>query len=223
MEASSPLGCITGLWRYPVKSLRAEALDVAAVTADGVAGDRRCALVVATPEHARYGKPYRGKEDERLHLTSRISAATDWGSARGVALEAAEGGPFFDDAPISLIVDLWLRQAERIAHTPLEPLRFRPNVFARAEATFFASERELVGATLAAGDVRLRVRAPIKRCVTITYDLASGSPLPHVLRELASERDTILGVYCDVLAAGTLTLGDALTTASGDPRALSRA
>src|SRR6188472_4105109 len=35
---------VAGLWRYPVKSLQGETLDVAGVEADGVVGDRRWGL-----------------------------------------------------------------------------------------------------------------------------------------------------------------------------------
>jgi uncharacterized protein YcbX len=37
------------LWRYPVKSLQGERLDLAAVTTAGLEGDRRFALVDAIP------------------------------------------------------------------------------------------------------------------------------------------------------------------------------
>jgi MOSC N-terminal beta barrel domain len=40
-----PVGTVTGLWRYPVKSMAAEALTTACVSWAGMAGDRRWALV----------------------------------------------------------------------------------------------------------------------------------------------------------------------------------
>lgn len=40
-----PIGAVTGLWRYPVKSMRGEELDAAEVTDRGFAGDRRYALI----------------------------------------------------------------------------------------------------------------------------------------------------------------------------------
>src|ERR1700754_156267 len=50
---------ITGLWRYPVKSMLGETVDSLAVDECGVSGDRRLALVdvetgrVATAKHPR--------------------------------------------------------------------------------------------------------------------------------------------------------------------------
>lgn len=52
-------GAVVGLWRYPVKSMLGERLDVAAVGAGGVAGDRAYALIdvetgaVASAKHPR--------------------------------------------------------------------------------------------------------------------------------------------------------------------------
>ena len=53
------VGTIAGLWRYPVKSMGGEALDVAVLTARGVSGDRVYALLdgatgkVASAKHPR--------------------------------------------------------------------------------------------------------------------------------------------------------------------------
>ena len=39
------IGRVAGLWRYPVKSMAAEALDEVLVSWHGLAGDRRWAFV----------------------------------------------------------------------------------------------------------------------------------------------------------------------------------
>lgn len=210
MEGGSPLGEIACLWRYPVKSLAPEALHIADVTIEGLAGDRQRALFVTTPEHARAGKTYRGKENNALHTTARVERARRVASTDGVAIEPRGGGPFFDAAPVSIVFDTWLTDAERLAGIALDPQRFRPNLFVRAERSFALREHDLVGATLEAGTVQLRVRKPITRCVTITYDVVSGAATPRVLSELARSRETILGIYADVHRAGTLRVGDVL-------------
>ena len=74
MNEPHPLGHVFRLWRYPTKSLRAEPLERAVVESDGVRGDRRRALVVSTPEHARTGRTYRGKEHNLLHTLATESA-----------------------------------------------------------------------------------------------------------------------------------------------------
>ena len=205
------LGELDAIWRYPVKSLAPEALGSAAVQADGIAGDRRAALFVENG-HARAGKTYRGKEHNVLHTVDRPERAIALARERGVsaALRSQSGARYFDDAPISLIFDSWIAQVERALGTTLAPLRWRPNLYARAAADFTGNEADLIGRVIAIGEVALRVRDTIKRCVTTTYDVETGEALPAVLAYVAQQRANVMGVYCEVELAGTLRAGDAL-------------
>ena len=207
MQERGRLGTISHLWRFPIKALRAEALERATLDEHGLAGDRRAALFVTSPEHARTGKTLRGKEHNLLHTVSELAAAAALAAARDVRVVTRGAGPYFDDQPVSLIVDSWLAEAEALVGMPLDPLRYRPNLFVRADPTFHGSEAALVGATLAAGEVLLRVTKTIGRCVTTTYDVETGSPEPAVLRAVAEHRGNVMGVYCTVLVPGTLVLG----------------
>jgi uncharacterized protein len=45
MQAGNAVGTVTGLWRFPVKSMLGEELDAAEVTEGGIVGDRAFALV----------------------------------------------------------------------------------------------------------------------------------------------------------------------------------
>jgi uncharacterized protein YcbX len=45
MAVSAQVGSVTGLWRFPVKSMRGERLDEAHVTEQGLVGDRAYALI----------------------------------------------------------------------------------------------------------------------------------------------------------------------------------
>ncbi len=204
------IGTLERIWRYPVKSLRGEALDEVTVESDGLAGDRTRALVVREG-HPRRGKTYRGKEDERLHLGADPLHATGAARERGVELVLRDdAGRYFDDAPVSLIVDRWLAGVSAHVGFALEPERFRPNLFVHAAPTMHLVEDDLTGRALCCGEVRLRVRYPIERCVTTTYDQTTGASTPEVLRYLAQQRSTWMGVYCDVLRAGTVRIGDSL-------------
>lgn len=203
------LGTLAALWRYPVKSLRGEPLESAAVTESGIPGDRATALFVRRG-HPREGKTFRGKEHDRLHLTLDAGTAVEMGARRGVELEPRTAEHFFDDAPISLLIDRWLDSLNAHVGYLVEPERFRPNFFVRASAGFGASETDLEGAELALGAVRLRVRAPIGRCVTTTYDPRGGGADPEILRFVAQTRESRMGVYCDVLEGGTVRPGDPL-------------
>ncbi|GAC1404890.1 MAG: MOSC domain-containing protein [Candidatus Velthaea sp.] len=211
--ANSPsmtIGTIAALWRYPVKSLQCEALAAVEVRSDGFAGDRAAALLVATPDHARAGKPYRGKENNRLHTLATPDQAHDAAHAAGVALDFVTGDRYFDAQPISLLFDAWLHEVEGRAGRTLDPQRYRPNIFAHAVPGLVRREAELMGATLGIGNVVLTVVATIKRCVTTTYDVATGEPDPAVLAVVAQQRENTLGVYCRVRRTGTIARADAI-------------
>ena len=207
------VGRIAGLWRYPVKSLKAEALQRIAVLPDGLEGDRTAALVVETPTHARAGKPFRGKESSRLHLTSDVNTAASYAADASVLVTLDRAQPrWFDAGVVSVLLDLWVRDVETLVGEPLDPLRWRPNLYVEASPGFSAREPELVGATLRAGSVELQVVDTIERCVTPTYDVATGEPLPLILEAVARRRANVVGVYCEVIEPGELARGDVITT-----------
>ena len=205
------LGEITNIWRYPVKSLAAQPLSETTVSADGIPGDRARALLVRSG-HARAGKPYRGKEHNLLHTTSDAALAAQMASQRGVSIAMAggEGSRYFDDAPVSLLFDRWVEEVGAALGMPLDPLRWRPNFYSVAAPGFAFSETDLSGAVIEAGEAVLRVRGPIGRCVTTTYDVQTGEPDNDVLLYVAQKRGNRMGVYCDVEVAGTVRVGDVL-------------
>jgi uncharacterized protein len=204
------IGTIDALRRYPIKSLAGETLDSAEIGESGIPGDRAGALFVRSGG-ARVGKTYRGKENDRLHLVSTAGAARAAAADRGVDVELRSGGNFFDDAPVSLIVDRWLDSLNAYVGYAVEWERFRPNFFVRAVDGFGDEESALAGEELELGSVRLRVRCPIERCVAITYHPRGAASDPEVLRFLAQQRNASLGIYCDVVQAGTTRVGDDVT------------
>jgi uncharacterized protein YcbX len=210
MTIGHPLGTIAQLYRYPVKSLAPQALERTEIGERGLPGDRCSALFVATHDHVRTGKPYRGKEHPLLHTTGDRAAAARLASDRGVAIDLRDDGPFFDDSPISLVFDRWIAALERVVGEPVDPLRFRANVYVRARADFAYTERELAGATLAIGNVRLRCLKPTKRCVTPSYDVETGERSDRVARAIAIDLDNVLGIYCAVERPGRVALADAV-------------
>jgi uncharacterized protein YcbX len=205
------LGRLAAIWRYPVKSLAGEALESARIEPGGIPGDRASALFVESG-HARAGKTYRGKEHNLLHTTSSPERAVEYAGERGVtvALRAEPGTQYFDDAPVSLIFDRWIDEVAEALGMTLDPRRWRPNLFAQAGSEFAYRETDLLGCAIRVGEIVLRVRDRIGRCVTTTYDVETGAPEDAVLRYVAQQRDNTMGVYCDVELAGTVRLGDGL-------------
>jgi hypothetical protein len=208
MKGRHPLGTIAHLWRYPVKSLAAEPLERTRVEAGGLEGDRREALFVATPDHARSGRTYRGKEHNLLHTVREASRAADLAAERDLEIDVRGDGPHFDAGAVSILTDTWLADLETLLAARLDPLRFRPNLFVRADPSFALREEALTGAKLYGGEVEFEVVATIKRCVTTTYDIETGVADPRVLRAIAEHRGNVMGVYCDVRRTGVIETGE---------------
>ncbi|MBV9334162.1 MAG: MOSC domain-containing protein, partial [Candidatus Eremiobacteraeota bacterium] len=152
----------------------------------------------------------RGKEHERLHLISGEEAGRAAAASRNVDVEVRKGERFFDDAPVSIIVDRWLDELNEHLGYTVEWERFRPNFFVRAARDFTQSEWQLQGADLLIGGARLRVRCPIERCVAITYHPRGEPSDPEILRFIAQRRDACMGIYCDVVEPGLASIGDSL-------------
>jgi uncharacterized protein len=203
------IGSLDAVRRYPVKSLRGDALDAVEVDRSGIPGDRSRAFFVRSG-NPRVGNTYRGKEHERLHLIAEVETALSAASARGVDVELRGGEHFFDDAPISILVDRWLEGLSGGLGYAVEWERFRPNFFVRAADGYAQTEEALVDEILQLGTVTLRVRCPIERCVTITYHPQGEPPDPRILGFLAQHRNAWMGIYCDVLEAGIARVGDSL-------------
>lgn len=199
------LGEIANIWTYPVKSLHRVEHELVAVQDDGLTGDRRAALYVNS-EHARTGKTYRGKEDNRLHLIVEPDEARSAAQARGVDVEVRAGERYFDAGKVSVILDRWIAEVEDGLGKQLDPLRWRPNFFVRSGSNL--KEKDLVGKRLGLGSVVLVVLKPIGRCVTTTYDQTTGESDPEVLGFVARERENSMGIYCDVERPGEVRRGD---------------
>lgn len=200
------IGTLLAIRRYPAKSLRGEELDETTVLDNGIAGDRRSALI--NDEGPRTGKPARGKENDRLHLQRTI----DEGHALvpHAHVEHNDDEPFFDDAPVSLILSRWLDGLSSFVGYRVEWERFRPNFYIEALDGIALDEGALTGRELQLGEVTLRVRYPIERCVVPTYDLHGGEADPRILRYVAQARANWMGIYCDVPRAGIARIGDSL-------------
>ena len=205
------LGEIAAIWRYPVKSLAGQPLATARIGTDGIPGDRASALF-AGGGHERAGKTYEGIHDDRLHLWTKAEDAVADARRRGVQLaERSGGGPYHFSLPISLIFDRWIAEVERHVGATLDPRRWRPNLVARALPAFELREEDLIGKSITAGTVVLRVVKPIKRCVVPNYDLAGGPSTPEVQNYVVRERANVMGVYCAVQTPGQTRAGDVIS------------
>ena len=125
-------------------------------------------------------------------------------------------GTFFDLAVVHLLTTATIERLRALyPEGRFEVRRFRPNIVVATEpdAQGFV-ENDWIGQTIAIGDeVRLHITGPCPRCVMTT--LAQGD-LPKdsgILRTAAQHNQANVGVYADVIAAGTLRRGDPVAVA----------
>lgn len=224
------VGHVIALWRYPVKSMRAERLHAADVSWHGLAGDRRWAFVRdgqvrsgfpwltirELPALARYQPRF--AEPGRPNASATLVRTPAGGELDVADPElAAEFGPgvrvikqdrgIFDTMPLSLLTTQTLASLGELAGTGLAAERFRPNILIEAAGDGFP-EDAWVGRELRIGSLRLRIDLRDKRCVMVTVDPVTLERNPAVLRAIARERDARLGVYGSTVEPGRVAVGD---------------
>jgi hypothetical protein len=228
------VGTVKQIARYPVKSLRGEALDQVPVTLQGLEEDRRYAFVQADSrsafpwftarERARilmYGTRVEraGLPDSAVKVTSPGGIERPIDSPELLAeLEALWGHRLYllrdhrgcyDAAPVSLIST---RTVERIAEesgTTPKPWRFRPNLLVDLPD---GGEADWVGRILRVGaTARIAITQRDGRCMMITLDPATAEAAPAVLRTVAQRHEGCAGVYGVVITAGPVRVGDAVS------------
>jgi uncharacterized protein YcbX len=225
------VGRLVDLWRYPVKSMAGEPLDEVDVSWHGLAGDRRWAFVqeglqrsnfpwLTIRERADMAHHRPRFEDAARPDDSRTLVVTPSGDELDVvdpALAEALGGGVrvikqnrgvFDTMPLSLITTQTVAELSARAAVELEPLRFRPNLVVEAEGSEPFAEEEWVGSVLRIGAAAMRVDQRDSRCVVVNVDLETLERNPVVLRTIAQQRDSCLGVYGSTVQPGRIALGD---------------
>jgi len=231
MEAvMTVVGRLAALWRYPVKSMAAEPLDIVDVSWHGLAGDRRWAFIREgqvrsgfpwltmreLPElshyRPRFAEPDRPNASTTLVRTPAgeefdvVDAALADQLGPGVRVIKQDRG-VFDTFPVSLLTTQTVAALGRLVGTDLEVTRFRPNLLVDAVGHDFP-EDAWVGRTLRIGELCLRVDQRDKRCVMVNIDPVTLRRDPAVLRAIARNRDTRLGVYGTTVQPGQIALGD---------------
>jgi uncharacterized protein len=228
---SQTVGRVAALWRYPVKSMAAEALAETEVSWHGLPGDRRWAFI--RDGQVRSGFPwltlrqrpdlshYRPSfvEPDRPHA-SRTMVRTPAGNEVDVvdpslATELGEGvrvikqdRGIFDAMPLSIITTQTVASLSALTGAELNVLRFRPNLLIEAASDEPFPEDAWVGSVLRIGSIRMRVDARDKRCLVVNIDPVTTRRNPVILRTIANERQTRLGVYGSTVQPGRVAVGD---------------
>jgi uncharacterized protein len=132
--------------------------------------------------------------------------------ARGQPKLVHAPGHHFADAPepfVSLINLASVKDLERVVGKPVDPLRFRGNVYVDGLPAW--AEFDWVGCGVTIGSVRLEVAERITRCAATNVDPATGNRdlnLPAALQRAYGHVD--MGVYARVAGNGRIAVGDAL-------------
>lgn len=236
VEATRVVGHIKALYRYPVKSMRGEAITETHVGWPGLPADRRYAFVQAenrshfpyltgrqTPDLLRY-TPFLVHPEDPEHSAVRVRTPegedyTVTSPELLASIAQRYNRPFyllrlgltgtFDVAPLSLISTGTLAALGRRLETTLPPLQFRPNILVETPEGEEYPEDQWVGRTLIFGEgaVRMHVMKRDKRCIMITLNPTTGSADPRVLAEVARNRQECAGVYGSALQLGRLAVG----------------
>jgi uncharacterized protein YcbX len=202
---------LSGLWRYPVKSLAGERLTEARLTADGIAGDR--IVHVAGPEGVRTAR----RHYKLLGLKGTTGASGPlingwpWDSAEALALvrqaagadawvERYEGSERFDVLPLLVATD------GAVAAFGRDVRRLRPNLVIGGVDGL--AERTWEGGRLYIGSAVLRLDSLRARCPMTTVDPDTLARDPEVLKDIGRRFGGRLALNTDVESDGRVRVGD---------------
>ena len=230
----NPVGTIRQLARFPVKSMRGEALPATMLTLQGVPEDRRYAFVQAAsrsgfpwltarelPELLCYKPAVEQARSGEVAVTVTTPSGEKWpvdSEELRRAIEARSGRALFllhdgrgsyDAAPISLISRQTVARIAEESGTPENPWRFRPNLLIDLQEGGAFEELKWAGRVLRVGDAaRVAITKVDQRCVMITLDPETGESSPSVLRCVAQQHENCAGIYGTVLTPGEVRPGD---------------
>ncbi len=234
------IGHVEAIFRYPVKSMGGERLEVAELGWHGLDGDRRLAfrriddrsgfpwlsasslsdLVLFTPRCREDGAQeelpthVRTPDGEEM-LVFGEALATEVGRRLGAPVQMMQlNQGIFDEASISVIASDTMREIGRLAGRSLDVRRFRPNVVVRLLQPVPFQEDEWVGGVLSFGEgddaPAITVTMRDVRCAMVNIDPDSASRAPEVLKAVVRAHQNTAGIYGAVTRIGRLAVGQTI-------------
>jgi uncharacterized protein YcbX len=205
---------IEGLWRYPVKSLAGEPIENAALTANGIPGDR--IVHVRGPEGVRTSR----RQHRMLGLHGTLGSDGEplvdghaWDSPEALELVRSAAGE-----------DAWLASYDGVERFDILPLlvatdgavaafgrdirRLRPNILIGGVEGL--DEVSWEGAEVHIGEVVIRLDSLRGRCPMTTVDPDSLVRDPEVLRDIGRRFGGRLALNAEVVKGGVVRVGDAV-------------
>jgi uncharacterized protein YcbX len=208
------IGDIAALYRYPVKSMRGEPLEVADLGWHGLDGDRRLAFrrgddrggfpwlsASRLPEMILFTPQRRGPAgDGNLPTHVRTpdgqeldvfgpELATEIGRRLGSPVEMMHlNRGIFDEATISVITTATVTEVGKLAAQDTDVRRFRPNILIATTASVPFEEDDWVGGVLSFGEAEDAPAVGIvnrdERCAMVNFDPDSARQAPDVLKAI---------------------------------------
>jgi uncharacterized protein YcbX len=113
------------------------------------------------------------------------------------------------DQYVSLINLASVAALEETIGAPVDPIRFRANVY--VDGTPAWSELGWIGSEIALGNARLRVIAPITRCAATEVNPATAERDLDIVGALQRGfGNNLMGIYAEVVTGADIALGDEL-------------
>lgn len=226
-------GTVTAITRYPVKSMRGEALAEAVVALHGIPGDRQYAFVrdgdtsvfpwltaKRLPALVTYQPVWEVVEGAAARLRVIGAGGVVWAvDDPGLAAELGRLGKHAvhlhadyrgnqDVAYISVISTATIRALCEAGGVAVDQRRFRMNLVVDLGDEPFA-EMAWVGRTVTAGEATFVVTEPDARCQSLNLDPETGASTPAVLKAAGELNKVCAGVYASVARGGRVAVGDA--------------
>ena len=234
------IGHVEALFRYPVKSMRGERLEVATLGWHGLDGDRRLAfrrmddrggfpwLTASKLPDLLLFAPQRREGalsgDLPTHVRTPDGAEMPvFGEDLAAEVGRRHGAPvqmmqlrhgIFDEASISVITLDTVREIGRLAGGSSDVRRFRPNILVRSLRSVPFQEDEWVGGVLSFGEgddgPPSAVTMRDVRCSMVNFDPDSATPAPEVLKAVVRANQNTAGIYGTVTRTGELAVGQTI-------------
>jgi MOSC domain-containing protein len=231
------IGHVEAIFRYPVKSMGDERLEVANLGWHGLDGDRRLAfrrmddrsglpwLTASKLPDLLLFSPHRREDGAHGDLPTHVRTpdgkempvfgedlAAEVGRRYGAPVQMMQlNHGIFDEASISVIAFDTVRELGRLAGRSLDVRRFRPNVVVRLLRSVPFQEDEWLGGVLSFGEgddaPAITVTMRDVRCMMVNLDPDSASSAPEVLKAVVRTNQNTAGVYGAVTRIGRLAVG----------------
>ncbi|MFL6415861.1 MAG: MOSC domain-containing protein [Bryobacteraceae bacterium] len=228
------VGRVASLWRYPVKSMCGLQTAEIFVGFRGICGDRMYAIhnARARPDFPYFTareqgrmlqyRPRLGYNDE-TDLEIELPGGKKYGITDPKLLASLQAGlpdrfelallrserALTDCSPVSLISTQTVQQLSRELGKVVDQRRFRANLYLYLDLGIGFAEDQFVGRNLKIGSqVILAAVQRDVRCKMITLDPDTFEPDPELMKLVARQHDSCVGIYANVLAEGAIRPGD---------------